>query len=138
MASQKYFKRRDNFKSCSDIFIDLVPRTSGYTLKYKEFKKKLKEILKSTWREDVWNKDKWQIVDNKSNFQIELHFFFKDEKTRIDIDNLSKPILDALRGVVYKDDTQVFKLVVEKEYNQFINGIRIKIKTLKANKTRFI
>ncbi len=109
MASQKYFKRRDNFKSCSDIFIDLVPRTSGYTLKYKEFKKKLKEILKSTWREDVWNKDKWQIVDNKSNFQIELHFFFKDEKTRIDIDNLSKPILDALRGVVYKNETEVFK-----------------------------
>ncbi|MBE9515073.1 MAG: RusA family crossover junction endodeoxyribonuclease [Chloroflexi bacterium] len=33
--------------------------------------------------------------------------YFYDGKTRIDTDNISKPICDALQGVVYHDDSQV-------------------------------
>lgn len=33
-----------------------------------------------------------------------------------DIDNYAKGILDALNGVVYEDDNQIIKLIVEKQY----------------------
>jgi hypothetical protein len=34
-------------------------------------------------------------------------YYFHHGKSGIDADNLSKPILDALNGIVYRDDSQV-------------------------------
>lgn len=34
-------------------------------------------------------------------------------KTRIDIDNLCKPLLDCMNGIAYVDDSQIVRLVVE-------------------------
>ena len=33
-----------------------------------------------------------------------------------DADNLAKAIKDAMRGVVYKDDSQIVELIVRKQY----------------------
>lgn len=41
-------------------------------------------------------------------------FFFADTPVRFDIDNIVKPILDALKGCVFIDDRQVERLVVQK------------------------
>lgn len=35
-----------------------------------------------------------------------------------DIDNIAKAVLDALNGVAYRDDTQVVKLYVRKQYSE--------------------
>lgn len=35
-----------------------------------------------------------------------------------DADNIAKSILDSLNGLVYKDDSQVYKLSVNKKYGQ--------------------
>nr|DAF60640.1 MAG TPA: Endodeoxyribonuclease RusA [Podoviridae sp. ctwJH20] len=34
-----------------------------------------------------------------------------------DLDNVAKGVLDAMNGVVYVDDTQVVRLVVQKQYS---------------------
>lgn len=39
----------------------------------------------------------------------------KKDKRQRDIDNILKPILDALNGIAYLDDSQVTELFVEKE-----------------------
>jgi Holliday junction resolvase RusA-like endonuclease len=36
--------------------------------------------------------------------------------TKPDVDNLAKAILDALNGVAYEDDSQVYSLEVQKWY----------------------
>ena len=33
-----------------------------------------------------------------------------------DADNLAKFVLDALNGVYYKDDSQIYELIVRKQY----------------------
>ena len=37
---------------------------------------------------------------------------------RPDVDNISKIILDSLNGLAYKDDSQISKLIVTKEYGE--------------------
>jgi len=37
-------------------------------------------------------------------------------KSKPDLDNVAKAILDALNGVVYKDDSQICELFVKKMY----------------------
>ena len=35
-----------------------------------------------------------------------------------DLDNLAKSVLDALTGILWKDDSQIVKLVIEKVYGE--------------------
>lgn len=37
-------------------------------------------------------------------------------KTKPDLDNVAKVILDALNGIAYHDDSQVSRLLIEKRY----------------------
>ena len=39
-------------------------------------------------------------------------YYFHRDKSTVDADNLSKPLLDALKGVVYADDIQVVQRTV--------------------------
>ena len=41
-----------------------------------------------------------------------ITYFFDDDP--VDVDNVPKPILDALIGLVYADDSQVFDLICRK------------------------
>jgi hypothetical protein len=41
-------------------------------------------------------------------------YYFHRGKRGIDADNLSKPVLDALSGIVYQDDSQVMLRIVAK------------------------
>ena len=45
--------------------------------------------------------------------EVEL-VFRRASHTRVDVDNLAKTVLDACKGVVWKDDDQVIRLVVTK------------------------
>ena len=38
------------------------------------------------------------------------------ESSSLDVDNIPKPILDALKGLVYSDDTQVTDLLCRKRF----------------------
>lgn len=38
-------------------------------------------------------------------------------KRRVDLDNLSKNVCDAMRGIVYADDSQIVHLCIRKQYS---------------------
>ena len=43
---------------------------------------------------------------------VTITYFFDD--TPVDVDNIPKPILDALKGLVFQDDSQVYDLLCRK------------------------
>jgi len=45
-----------------------------------------------------------------------------------DIENLAKSILDALQGIFYRNDSQIYKLSLIKEYSTERYGVEITIK----------
>ena len=47
------------------------------------------------------------MVAPSSSQLIEVEIVFVDERGRPDVDNTAKPILDALNGIAYFDDSQV-------------------------------
>jgi Holliday junction resolvase RusA-like endonuclease len=51
-------------------------------------------------------------------------------KRRVDIDNLSKCVLDGLNGIVQKDDCQVHKLILEKQYSRVDPGVIIYVEEI--------
>lgn len=56
-------------------------------------------------------------VFESSEFEVHIQFYRKD-KRRVDLDNMSKAILDALNNVMWDDDKQVTKLTLEKFYDK--------------------
>lgn len=50
--------------------------------------------------------------------------------TRPDVDNIAKGILDPLNGLVWKDDKQVFRLVIEKQYGES-DYVNVEIREMK-------
>lgn len=50
---------------------------------------------------------------SKSLIEVELDFVLKHHR-RVDLDNLSKGVLDALKNVVYVDDSQIVHLLLHK------------------------
>ena len=63
---------------------------------------------------------------------VVITYFFKGEA--LDVDNLPKPILDALNGLVYADDSQITDLVCRKRDRnrdlQFENPSSVLVETL--------
>lgn len=67
------------------------------------------------WTEEVqsaaskrWNKE----PPLTGALMVTITYFFDD--TPLDVDNIPKPILDALKGMVFTDDSQVFDLMCRK------------------------
>ncbi|WP_414146407.1 RusA family crossover junction endodeoxyribonuclease, partial [Helicobacter sp.] len=50
----------------------------------------------------------------KKPIALSVHWIKKDRRKR-DIDNILKPILDALNGIAYYDDSQVTELFVKRQ-----------------------
>lgn len=75
----------------------------------------------------------------ETSISIDIEFFFeippswskkKKEaagwhKSKPDIDNLIKGVLDGLNGIAYKDDMQVAKIAARKQYTRSNSGIQI-------------
>jgi len=68
-----------------------------------------------------WKKD---LCYGKISLGIKLYF---GDKRKRDIDNYNKLILDAMSGIVYFDDNQINKLVLEKFYDKKNPRIEIEI-----------
>ncbi len=72
-------------------------------------KEKWQEAVKSAARQIVAEEDKLDHVDLTI---VILHFWFDDAEG--DLDNIAKPILDAMNAIVYGDDRQVVQLTLRR------------------------
>ena len=93
------------------LFVKIKPVSGHDKIKKKEFIEEIKYIVQ---------KLKYTKVNSTCRFYLKIKFFFKQGGGGKDLDNLLKPVLDALTGVIYKDDIQVFKIESEKELYQFV------------------
>ena len=60
--------------------------------------------------------------------RVHVKMIFRLSNNRVvDLDNLSKAVLDGLKGIAFKDDCQVFKLELEKRVDKENNGVTISI-----------
>ena len=87
-----------------------------------EFKKSLKARLTQKL------KPEWPYTENLF-VAFGLTGFKKDVDNK-DLDNILKPVFDALKGIVFVDDRQIIKLSAEKSINDRISGVSIGIKRL--------
>ena len=72
--------------------------------KGKQYKKELRETIRNTLEVlPLWGGD----------IEVKLWLLFGDKRRR-DIDNYNKIILDAMEGLIYKDDTQIVKITINK------------------------
>lgn len=55
--------------------------------------------------------------------------FYLPTRRKIDLDNLSKAVLDGMNGVVYEDDQQTVELRIRKFYRPSAPGVRVRIVT---------
>ena len=67
------------------------------------------------WTEEIQGvaSKKWNREPHVTGpLMVTITYFF--DSTPFDVDNIPKPILDALKGMVFADDSQVFDLVCRK------------------------
>lgn len=68
-----------------------------------EWTRTVQDVAESTWENEP---------PYSGEVAVTITYLF--EGTSLDIDNVPKPILDALKGVVYSDDSQVSDLMCRK------------------------
>lgn len=66
---------------------------------------------KETYQWEIKSQYKDRPIDGPISVIIELHF--KDKRKR-DVDNFNKLLLDAGKGMLWKDDDQIHELIVRK------------------------
>ena len=56
----------------------------------------------------------WSETGRPTEEAVTVTIVFIHDNLQIDVDNVSKPILDALKGLIFKDDAQVTDLTCRK------------------------
>ena len=60
----------------------------------------------------------------EGRLQLTVKFSFKGHRKR-DLDNLLKPLLDSLEGVLFENDNQLFEIRASKEYGAQQDGTTV-------------
>ena len=71
-------------------------------------------------------KIQWNRPILQGEIEITIRLYFRDKRRR-DWDNFHKLTMDALNGIVYKDDSQIKKATVEKFIDSISPRIEISI-----------
>lgn len=77
----------------------------GLTTQAKYYKPLIYEFFRKEWR---GSRPAW------GEFAVEIRMEYVGDPPWIDLDNLAKAILDAVKGYVFHDDAQVARLLVER------------------------
>jgi hypothetical protein len=87
----------------ADGAIEVV--VDGLTTQAKYYKPLIYEFFRKEWR---GSRPAW------GEFSVEIRMEYVGDPPWIDLDNLAKAILDAIKGYVFHDDAQVARLLVER------------------------
>ena len=83
----------------------VVVVVDGLTTQAKYYKPLIYEFFRKAWR---GSRPAW------GEFAVEIHMEYVGDPPWLDLDNLAKAILDAIKGYVFHDDAQVARLLVER------------------------
>ena len=91
----------------------------------RNFKQFIKELINEKFKEN-------EKIKMPNKVQVSLSFSLTEKRFfEVDVDNLSKTVLDSLNGIIFDDDCQVTSLIVDKHIHPMkINGILISITKL--------
>lgn len=81
------------------------------------------------WQDIVSWKAREAMIDHQifeGPVEVWITFWRKDS-IRVDCDNLSKAVCDALNNIVFMDDRQIVDLHIRKRVNQYTPGCRIRV-----------
>jgi Holliday junction resolvase RusA-like endonuclease len=73
-----------------------------------------------------------EMFPDNERLRVDLCFKFS-RKYNIDLDNMFKPLLDALQGVVYHNDSQIYSISATKEFTD-VDEIVIEVTTMRQSK----
>ena len=92
--------------------------TAYHSREYHDYRSLVRDVAQLTCMKiRQWPKESCE-------YDVSLHFTHKDRKRR-DLDNLAKTILDALNGAVWKDDSQVSRLLLTRDVNRTAVGVSV-------------
>ncbi len=77
----------------------------GLTTQAKYYKPLIYEFFRKEWR---GSRPAW------GEFEVEIGMEYVGEPPWMDLDNLAKALLDAIKGYAFHDDAQVARLLVER------------------------
>jgi Holliday junction resolvase RusA-like endonuclease len=77
----------------------------GLTTQAKYYKPLIHEFFRKEWR---GSRPAW------GEFSVEIRMEYQGDPPWLDLDNLAKAILDAIKGYAFHDDAQVARLLVER------------------------
>ena len=83
----------------------LLVEVEGLTSQAKYYKPLIYEFFRKAWR---GSRPSW------GEFAVEIVMDYVGEPPWLDLDNLAKAILDAIKGYAFHDDAQVARLLVER------------------------
>jgi crossover junction endodeoxyribonuclease RusA len=83
----------------------LTVAVEGLTTQAKYYKPLIYEFFRKEWR---GSRPTW------GEFAVEIVMEYAGDPPWIDLDNLAKAILDAIKGYAFHDDAQVARLLVER------------------------
>ncbi len=83
----------------------LTVMVDGLTTQAKYYKPLIYEFFRKEWRgsRPVWGE-----------FAVEIQMEYTGDPPWLDLDNLAKALLDAIKGYAFHDDAQVRRLLVER------------------------
>jgi crossover junction endodeoxyribonuclease RusA len=77
----------------------------GLTTQAKYYKPLIYEFFRKEWR---GSRPAW------GDFAVDIRMEYQGDPPWLDLDNLAKAILDAIKGYAFHDDAQVCRLLVER------------------------
>jgi hypothetical protein len=83
----------------------LVIVVDGLTSQAKYYKPLIHEFFRKEWRA---SRPAW------GEYAVDIHMEYTGDPPWLDLDNLAKAILDAIKGHAFHDDAQVARLLVER------------------------
>ena len=84
----------------------MVVEVDGLTTQAKYYKPLIYEFFRKVWR---GSRPAW------GEFAVEIRMEYVGDPPWLDLDNLAKAILDAIKGYAFHDDAQVARLLVERQ-----------------------
>ena len=87
----------------ADGVVELV--VDGVTTQARYYKPLIYEFFRKAWR---GSRPAW------GEFAVEIRMEYVGDPPWLDLDNLAKAILDAIKGYAFHDDAQVSRLLVER------------------------